>query len=200
MVHNPEVAGSSPAGALIQVRMRRGAKVARRRVSDAQLRRDTNTHSTAGAEYMAMQVRIPPGPLSRTVGPDPAVACKRRVGELLCPQLRRVSLNSSPTAGVEYIVTTIAREAGASQSPQGARRSAHTSSDRFCWKEAAMANKTSVLQHQEPAAARDGHQRGRRPRLPACAEARAGAARGDGLLQRHVLRQRPRASSTSCSS
>ena len=71
MVHNPEVAGSSPAGAPFQVQMRRGAKVARRSGSDAQLRRDTNTHSTAGAEYMALQVRIPPGPLVTNCGAGP---------------------------------------------------------------------------------------------------------------------------------
>ena len=48
--------------------MRRGAKAARRKVSDALLRRDKNTHSTAGAEYMAKdgnveRVQIPPRPL-----------------------------------------------------------------------------------------------------------------------------------------
>ena len=84
MVHNPEVAGSSPAGALQQMPMRRGAKAARRNVSNAQLRRDTNTHSTAGAEYMAKdgnveRVQIPPRPLTR-------------IGRVLCPTLRRVSI------------------------------------------------------------------------------------------------------------
>lgn len=71
MVHNPEVAGSIPAGALFSVQMRRGAKAAHRKVSDAQLRRDTNTHSTAGAEYMVLQVRIPPGPLFTNCGAGP---------------------------------------------------------------------------------------------------------------------------------
>jgi hypothetical protein len=41
------------------------------KVSDAQLRRDTNTRSTAGAEYMALQVRIPPGPLFKNCGAGP---------------------------------------------------------------------------------------------------------------------------------
>ena len=71
MVHNPEVAGSSPAGARFQVRMRCGAKAARRNVPNTQLRRDINTHSTAGAEYMALQVRIPPGPLFTNCGAGP---------------------------------------------------------------------------------------------------------------------------------
>ena len=74
MVHNPEVAGSSPAGAHMRMQMRRGAKVARRKVSDAQLRRNTNTHSTAGAEYMALQVRIPPGPLFTNCGAGPRLS------------------------------------------------------------------------------------------------------------------------------
>jgi len=64
MAHNPEVAGSIPASAVYKQRFALWSNGSSPYVSDAQLRWDTKTHSTAGLEYMAMQVRFPPGPLT----------------------------------------------------------------------------------------------------------------------------------------
>ena len=61
-----------------------------------------------------------------------------------------------------------------------------------------MANKSLFSSIKSLAAAGYGYERGRRRCLPARAEACAGAACGHGLLQRHVLRERPRTSWTSC--
>ena len=64
MAHNPEVAGSIPASAISKQRFALWSNGSSPYVSDTQLRWDTKTHSTAGLEYMAMQVRFPPGPLT----------------------------------------------------------------------------------------------------------------------------------------
>ena len=70
MAHNPEattlraVPGSIPASAISKQRFALWSNGSSPYVSDAQLRWDTKTHSTAGSEYMAMQVRFPPGPLT----------------------------------------------------------------------------------------------------------------------------------------
>ncbi len=61
-----------------------------------------------------------------------------------------------------------------------------------------MANKTSVRKPEEPAAARDARNEAGGRGLPAGAEARPGAARCHGLLQRHVLRAGRRAARRRC--
>jgi hypothetical protein len=56
--------GSNPTGAIAARSQRRSSMAEHRNVSDHNfVGRLNNTRSTAGAEYMAKQVRLPPGPL-----------------------------------------------------------------------------------------------------------------------------------------